>query len=133
MNLILQITHTHGRTGYRLWCQLSFSALVSPGALLAADIPKTSFGNVSLKNRFYRIHHVFRHSPLIQLSSLVKLWLRKEKSCSPSGKQLAFRKPKKKRNIMSNSNNNQINISQAREAMDRFKMYPVQYIASITV
>ena len=30
--------------------------------------------------------------------------------------------PKKERNEMSNKNNNQINIPQAREAMDRFKM-----------
>jgi len=33
---------------------------------------------------------------------------------------------KKERTTMSNSNNNQINIPQAREAMDRFKMQAAQ-------
>ena len=35
---------------------------------------------------------------------------------------------KKERNVMSNSNNNQINIPQAREAMDRFKMQAAQEV-----
>ena len=33
-----------------------------------------------------------------------------------------FRRKQKERFTMSNSNNNQLNIPQAREAMDRFKM-----------
>jgi small acid-soluble spore protein D (minor alpha/beta-type SASP) len=37
-------------------------------------------------------------------------------------------KKAKERNIMSNSNNNQINIPQAREAMDRFKMQAAQEV-----
>ena len=40
---------------------------------------------------------------------------------SPEGMDL-FGEIKKERTIMSNNNNNQINIPQAREAMDRFKM-----------
>ena len=35
-------------------------------------------------------------------------------------------KPSKERFTMSNSNNNQLNIPQAREAMDRFKMQAAQ-------
>ena len=34
---------------------------------------------------------------------------------------------------MSNSNNNQINIPQAREAMDRFKMQAAQEVEATTV
>ena len=45
----------------------------------------------------------------------------KKKSFS-KGKRRAFRKTKKERAIMSSKNNNQINIPQAREAMDKFKM-----------
>jgi hypothetical protein len=37
-------------------------------------------------------------------------------------------KKAKERNVMSNSNNNQINIPQAREAMDRFKMQAAQEV-----
>ena len=48
------------------------------------------------------------------------------KRSSPAGKPLAFRKTQKERTIMSNSNNNQLNIPQAREAMDRFKMQAAQ-------
>jgi hypothetical protein len=47
---------------------------------------------------------------------------------SPAGKCLAFRKLKKERIEMSNNNNNQINIPQAREAMDRFKMQAAQEV-----
>jgi small acid-soluble spore protein D (minor alpha/beta-type SASP) len=38
------------------------------------------------------------------------------------------RKRQKERTIMSNSNNNQINVPQAREAMDRFKMQAAQEV-----
>ena len=67
------------------------------------------------------------------------LWLRKEKRFLwkvpdfPKESRATTVCPEEERKIMSNKNNNQINIPQAREAMDRFKMYPVQYIASITV
>ena len=37
-------------------------------------------------------------------------------------------KKAKERTIMSNSNNNQINVPQAREAMDRFKMQAAQEV-----
>jgi hypothetical protein len=54
---------------------------------------------------------------------LVKLWLRKEKRRFPKGKRLGFPgKHHKERTIMSNKNNNQINVPQAREVMDKFKM-----------
>ena len=38
------------------------------------------------------------------------------------GKHLAFRKNEKERIDMSNNNNNQLNVPQAREAMNKFKM-----------
>ena len=44
------------------------------------------------------------------------------KEALQTGKRLAFRKNKKERIDMSNKNNNQLNIPQAREAMDKFKM-----------
>ena len=44
------------------------------------------------------------------------------KEALPTGKHLAFRKNEKERIDMSNKNNNQLNIPQAREAMDKFKM-----------
>jgi hypothetical protein len=53
---------------------------------------------------------------------LVKLGLRKEKSRFPREGGLAFPKTTKERIDMSSKNNNQINVPQAREAMDRFKM-----------
>ena len=50
----------------------------------------------------------------------------KKKSRFPGGRRQAFRhKELKERAIMSN-NNNQINIPQAREAMDKFKMQAAQ-------
>ena len=50
------------------------------------------------------------------------LWLRKETMLS-TRKVSAFRENEtKERNVMSNKNNNQINIPEAREAMDKFKM-----------
>ena len=45
------------------------------------------------------------------------------------GKSFEFpKKVKKERITMSNSNNNQINIPQAREAMDKFKMQAAQEV-----
>jgi len=44
-----------------------------------------------------------------------------------TGKHLGFPgKRQKERTIMSNSNNNQLNIPQAREAMGKFKMQTAQ-------
>ena len=43
-----------------------------------------------------------------------------------SSEGILFPKKAKERTEMSNSNNNQINIPQAREAMDRFKMQAAQ-------
>ena len=40
----------------------------------------------------------------------------------------AFRIRQKERTKMSNNNNNQINVPQAREAMDRFKMQAAQEV-----
>ena len=57
---------------------------------------------------------------------LVKIALRKEKMF-PYGKHLVFPGKRQKERIeMSNSNNNQLNIPQAREAMDKFKMQAAQ-------
>ena len=77
------------------------------------------------KNLYGTVFHPFRHSPFIRFSTLVKLGVRKEKTLSIR-KAAAFRKTTKERTEMSNSNNNQINIPQAREAMDRFKMQAAQ-------
>ena len=65
----------------------------------------------------------------------VKLALRKEKTLS-SESALTFRESmrhskvchEKERVNMSNKNNNQINVPQAREAMDRFKMQAAQEV-----
>ena len=57
---------------------------------------------------------------LIAFSFREKLWMRKEKSFSP-GKRLVFPENDKRRDFGMKSNN-QINIPQAREAMDKFKM-----------
>ena len=53
----------------------------------------------------------------------VKIPLRKQKALSSES---VFPKKEKERFTMSNSNNNQLNIPQAREAMDRFKMQAAQ-------
>ena len=45
-----------------------------------------------------------------------------------SSESIDFPKKAKERTEMSNSNNNQINIPQAREAMDRFKMQAAQEV-----
>jgi hypothetical protein len=45
-----------------------------------------------------------------------------------SSGSIFFRRKQKERRIMSNSNNNQINVPQAREAMDRFKMQAAQEV-----
>ena len=70
--------------------------------------------------------HPFRHSPFIPFSTLVKLGLRKEKDTLQPESDLLSGNDKKERIEMSNSNNNQLNIPQAREAMDRFKMQAAQ-------
>jgi len=77
---------------------------------------------------FYsRLSHSFRHSPLIQVSTLAKLGVRKEKDALQPESILLSGIDKKERLIMSN-NNNQLNIPQAREAMDRFKMQAAQEV-----
>jgi small acid-soluble spore protein D (minor alpha/beta-type SASP) len=45
-----------------------------------------------------------------------------------SSGSIFFRRKQKERRIMSNSNNNQINVPQAREAMDKFKMQAAQEV-----
>ena len=62
-----------------------------------------------------------RQTPLIRNWRLDKIGLRKEKKLSKPESSLTFRKTEKERTNMSN-NNNQLNIPQAREAMDKFKM-----------
>ena len=72
------------------------------------------------------ISHTFRKEPHIEKKPRVKLGVRKEKTFSPEN-ILDFRENDKRRvSVMSNNNNNQINIPQAREAMDRFKMQAAQ-------
>ena len=51
---------------------------------------------------------------------MVKLWVRKEKMLS--SESIPFQRKQKEISVMSNKNNNQLNIPQAREAMDKFKM-----------
>lgn len=65
--------------------------------------------------------HPFRHSPLMQDSTLVKLGLRKKDTLHSESDLLS----EWRETEISNSNNNQLNILQAREAMDRFKMQEV--------
>ena len=50
------------------------------------------------------------------------------KDALQAGKRLLSGNAEKERMIMSNSNNNQLNIPQAREAMDRFKMQAAQEV-----
>ena len=59
---------------------------------------------------------------------MVKLGIRKEKTLSNPESAWLSGNETKERTEMSNSNNNQINIPQAREAMDRFKMQAAQEV-----
>ena len=69
---------------------------------------------------------LFRKEPSIQIPRWAKIGVRKEKTFS-KGKRLSFPENDKRREtIMSSKNNNQINIPEAREAMDRFKMQAAQ-------
>ena len=68
----------------------------------------------------------FRQLTFIAFPALVKLVLRKEKSRFPEESVLLSGKRSKERTKMSNNKNNQINVPQAREAMDRFKMQAAQ-------
>jgi small acid-soluble spore protein D (minor alpha/beta-type SASP) len=45
-----------------------------------------------------------------------------------SGRRLGFPENEKRREIIMSNNNNQLNIPQAREAMDRFKMQAAQEV-----
>ena len=45
-----------------------------------------------------------------------------------SSESVFFRRKQRRETEMSNSNNNQLNIPQAREAMDRFKMQAAQEV-----
>jgi len=74
------------------------------------------------------IFHPYRQSPRMQKSTLVKLGIRKEKTLSNPESAWLSGNETKERTEMSNSNNNQINIPQAREAMDRFKMQAAQEV-----
>jgi len=67
----------------------------------------------------------FRKELCVFLPFSAKLWLRKEKMLSIR-KVSAFPEQEKERMNMSSKNNNQINVPQAREAMDRFKMQAAQ-------
>ena len=66
----------------------------------------------------------FRKETGLLLSLREKIGLRKQKRFLR--KVFVPEKAKKERITMSNSNNNQLNIPQAREAMDKFKMQAAQ-------
>ena len=57
-----------------------------------------------------------------------KTSLAERKKSFSTGKRQLSGKRSKERTVMSNKNNNQINIPQAREAMDRFKMQAAQEV-----
>ena len=69
---------------------------------------------------------IFRKQLCVIFSLLAKLCLREEKSFS-NRKGLAFPENDKRREIIM-KNNNQINVPQAREAMDKFKMQAAQEV-----
>ena len=62
----------------------------------------------------------------------IRLWSNydhgKKKDTLQTGKRLAFRNRQKERMNMSNSNNNRINVPQAKEAMNQFKMQAAQEV-----
>ena len=62
--------------------------------------------------------HSFRQLTFIQISQLVKLCLRNRKCFLRE----VFSSEESKRRELDMKNNNQINVPQAREAMDKFKM-----------
>lgn len=75
----------------------------------------------------------YRKETCVFLQTGVKILLRKEKcfllqhfSFHRQRHPCKGMPTKKERNEMSNKNNNQINVPQAREAMDRFKMQAAQ-------
>ena len=74
----------------------------------------------------------FQKETMIILPKKAKLLLRKEKMLSSESvllsKKAGYKEkyPEKEREVM--KNNNQINIPQAREAMDRFKMQAAQEV-----
>ena len=62
-----------------------------------------------------------RQNPFIQTLASVKLWSGKKKTLSQPESALLSGIDNKERTEMSN-NNNQLNIPQAKEAMNKFKM-----------
>ena len=62
-----------------------------------------------------------RQNPFIQTLASVKLWSGKKKTLSQPESALLSENDYKERTEMSN-NNNQLNIPQAKEAMNKFKM-----------
>jgi len=73
-----------------------------------------------IRNSAARIFFSWLSFTLIPFSIREKIWVRKEKSFS-HGKRLSFPENDKRRDF-GMKNNNQINVPQAREAMDKFKM-----------
>ena len=66
------------------------------------------------------IHHCFRHLTFIAFLSLVKISVRNRKCFLRE--VFSSEESKRRETNMSSKNNNQINVPQAREAMDKFKM-----------
>jgi hypothetical protein len=81
---------------------------------------KSSFLAAVFWGRISKFCAFYRKETRFFLSVSAMLWLRKEKMLSSEG--VPFRRKQKERKDMSNNNNNQINVPQAREAMDKFKM-----------
>ena len=69
---------------------------------------------------FSIICDTFRKEAFIFCFARVKICLRKEKTVS--SENVLSEETKRREIIMSSKNNNQLNIPQAREAMDKFKM-----------
>ena len=70
--------------------------------------------------------HISRKEPCIATAVRVKLAMRKEKGVFQWESGLLSRKLEKEKDVM--KSNNQINIPQARDAMDKFKMQAAQEV-----
>ena len=92
-----------------------------PNGTQKLDLPP--FPSVHLQNlRFFPKRY------RIIVFSLGKTMDTERKTDGFFGKRRTFRGNEKERMTMSNNNNNQINVPQAREAMDRFKMQAAQEV-----
>ena len=85
------------------------------------------FSRITEKKHVFFSH--FRQSYVCGKKMLSQEGVGLPKKARPaSGRNFKSRSKEKERTKMSNKNNNQINIPQAREAMDRFKMQAAQEV-----